>query len=450
MLSLVVPATIPDAAVSLADIATMAGGGAQALDAAATPTFAGLTVGTTTAIHAETAAVGGEIVLAEATANGVQTVTIEAPAALTGNRTITLPDADVALADIATMAGAGAQALDAAATPTFDGVTFGVTSKVAAETAGAGALLWLAEATANGVNKVILASPAALGGDRTITVPDADVTLADIATMAGAGAQALDAAATPTFDGLTFGATSQLVAEVAGTGAQLVLAEPTAGGVNTVTMEAPALAASRTITLPDADVDLTDIGTQAAEIAALGAENTDGQMQIPILGGVGDAGTWTAAVSSGGLVTVTRTADAGAGSYWLEIPAPNRSTASKGIKPTGLSVNYSVNTALLDDVRFELWKVTQGADGSARTAAEIVGADNADYDAAHNTAIERGDNFGAPELHLAVVTDAAPAYLGTGESLLLRVYVDGDAGAAGVFVLTSAILLYSETLVDLA
>lgn len=53
------------------------------------------------------------------------------------------------------------------------------------------------------------------------------------------------------------------VAATAGAGAKLVLAEPTGGGASTVTMQAPALAASRTITVPDADVALADIATNS-------------------------------------------------------------------------------------------------------------------------------------------------------------------------------------------
>lgn len=235
-------------------------------------------------------------------------------------------------------------------------------------------------------------------------------------------------------------------------GAKVVLPEGTNNGVHTLTLQGPAsLAASRTVTFPDTDVDLTTIATHTGQIAALGAENTDGQLRIPLLAGQADGGTWTKAVTSGGLVSVARTAADAPDSFWVEVPVPSRTTASKGIKPTGLRVNYSVATADVSDVRFELWKVTQGADNAARTAAVLFGDDNADYDAAHDTAAERGDDTAAPELHLAIVSDAGtPAYLAAGETLLLRCYVDGDAGAAGVVTVTDAVLLFSETLVDLA
>lgn len=62
------------------------------------------------------------------------------------------------------------------------------------ETAGAGGKLELLEATANGTSKVTLQAPAALGANRTITVPDADVDLADAAQgVADAAAAQADA-----------------------------------------------------------------------------------------------------------------------------------------------------------------------------------------------------------------------------------------------------------------
>lgn len=204
---------------------------------------------------------------------------------------------------------------------------------------------------------------------------------------------------------------------------------------------------ARVLTIADANVDMADIATNTTAVAAIRAENTDLQVQIPILAGTGDAGTWTAAVTSGGLETVTRTAAAATESFWVPIPLPARTTASKGIKPTGLLVNYSVDTADATDLTCELWKVTQGADGASPTAAVVFGDANGDYDAAHDTAAERGDDTANPELHLATVTDAGtPAYVGTGEALLFRFKVV-DPGTSDV-VLKSAILTYSETMND--
>ena len=49
----------------------------------------------------------------------------------------------------------------------------------------------------------------------------------------------------------------------------------------------------------------------------------------------------------------------------------------------------------------------------------------------------------------SVIVQTEPQWI-PGESLALRFYVDGDAGGAGTVALTSAVLLYSETTVDLA
>ena len=50
------------------------------------------------------------------------------------------------------------------------------------ETTVAGAILELFEGTDNGVNKIIIQAPAAITSNRTITIPDANVNLGDIAT----------------------------------------------------------------------------------------------------------------------------------------------------------------------------------------------------------------------------------------------------------------------------
>lgn len=407
----------------------------------------------------ETTTVGAKVVLPEGTNNGVHTLTLQGPASLAASRTITFPDTDVSLGDIA------ANTLK--------------TAMLTRETTVAGGKIVLAEGTDNGVNTLTLAAPAVLGGNRTITPPDADVALANVmGTIADPG------------NGLAIPVTISGVCNLTtgGGGETRTLAIPTAigqriglhlnvdGGGDCVVTVASAFNqdGDTVITLNDAgdyvelvgvhiagalrwreasDVERVDaaLGVLDGQVAALGAENADGQIHIPLLAGLADGGTWAKAVTSGGLVSVARTAADAPDSYWVEIPAPSRTTASRGIKPTGLRVNYSVATADVADVRFELWKVTQGADNAARTAAVLFGEDNADYDADHNTAAERSDDTAAPELHLAIVTDAGtPAYVAAGETLMLRCYVDGDAGAAGVVTVTSAVLLVAETLVDLS
>ena len=142
----------------------------QSVVSGATPIFGDTTFGVSSKFRAETAGVSGAVVLAELTGAGTHTVTVQAPAALSADRTVTLSDANVDLSWLD-------QDVSIAASPTFGTTTFGVTSQIRAETVGVGAGLILAESTAGGVNTVTMASPNTLGGDRTITVPDADVNL---------------------------------------------------------------------------------------------------------------------------------------------------------------------------------------------------------------------------------------------------------------------------------
>jgi len=147
-----------------------------------------------------------------------------------------------------------------------------------------------------------------------------------------------------------------LASTALGKGAALIGIHDVGGIITATTVEA-ALQENRTA------IDALEVQT-----AAIGAEDTDGQLQIPINAGTAAAGTYTPGVGTGtGEEAVVRTAAAGADDYWIPVPIPARSAALKGIKPTGLLVNYEVDTAAPDDVRFELWKVTQGADGAART-----------------------------------------------------------------------------------
>lgn len=201
----------------------------------------------------------------------------------------------------------------------------------------------------------------------------------------------------------------------------------------------------------DAGTTGFDVGepARAIERAALGAENTDGEIDIPLGRGLPDgAGVWTP-TAVGGIFSQARAAGAATESLWIDVPIPNRTPADKGIKPTGLTVNYSVGTADATDVTCELWKVTQGADGAAPTAVCLFGDVDGDYDAAHDSQAKRGDDTAAPELHKATVVDAGtPAYVGVGETLLFRFRVV-DPGTS-VVTLTSAVMQYSATLVDLA
>lgn len=78
-----------------------------------------------------------------------------------------------------------------------------------------GAKLALLEGTNNGTSKVIFAAPNALGADRTITIPDANVDLGAIATALANAATAQSTANT----GVTNAATAQTTANTAVTNA---------------------------------------------------------------------------------------------------------------------------------------------------------------------------------------------------------------------------------------
>jgi len=105
------------------------------------------------------AGTGAILTLAEPTGGGTSAVTMTAPA-LAGARVITVPDADVTLANIA------ANSLKTAL----------ITNAVA----GTGAIITLLEPTGGGTDAVTIECPA-LGAARVITIPDANVTLANIA-----------------------------------------------------------------------------------------------------------------------------------------------------------------------------------------------------------------------------------------------------------------------------
>lgn len=188
----------------------------------------------------------------------------------------------------------------------------------------------------------------------------------------------------------------------------------------------------------------------ATKIAAIAAENTDGLLSLPLLSGTKDGGAWAVAITSGGLASVTRTAADAPDSWWVDVPLEGRTTALKGKKATIIKGNYTVATADVSDVRFELWKITQGSPGNLRTAAVLGGQTDGHYDPLHNTSSKRGDDTGAPEKHYFEVTIPTPAYLAAGESLKVRCFVDGDAGAAGIVAIHDLNLVFSETPNDIA
>lgn len=190
------------------------------------------------------------------------------------------------------------------------------------------------------------------------------------------------------------------------------------------------------------------VGFQS-DVTEILAENTDGSLFIPASDFVGISGTWTPGIGANG-PTLVRTAGTGTEKAVASIPLPQRTSASRGRKPTAFRLVYSVDTADLDDVTLDVYSLTDGGDGLLPTRAAFGGltGNDTDADEDHDTAAERGDDTGAPENHTMTVTPPAPAYPSAAEGLYAEVTVDGDAGGAGEFTLRGLWIDYDETLVD--
>lgn len=310
----------------------------QAQVAANTSAISALGGGGNTGFDAETAGAGGKMELYEATANGTNKVTMASPASLAADRTITVPDADVTLADIATNTAAiaaattdtGAGAGNAGKLVELDGdgkldgrdvgtdgakldgiealadvtdlanvtTALGSTAAAAVNTsAGAGDAGKLAKLDASGKwdsTMIPAAAPAAHAASHTDGSDDIqDATNAQKGLATAAQITTLEAADSKV--GL-------LERETGAVGALIQLFEATGNGTNKVTMQAPAaLAADRTITVPDADVnlgDLTALGAAAATTmgiprhikVALASGEQD--VDLSLANGKLTAGTW--------------------------------------------------------------------------------------------------------------------------------------------------------------
>ena len=162
--------------------------------------------------------------------------------------------------------------------------------------------------------------------------------------------------------------------------------------------------------------------------------------------GLAISGTWTPGVDAVGVPQLARAAAAADEVAVIPVEAPSPfhyqgggesgKVSAIGLKPMSLVVQYEVDTADADDVKFLLQKKSLGANGAAATLATLAGDVDADYDAAHNTAAERGLDTAAPELHTAEITipTTEQALLLEGEQLQVR--VEADAAGAGTSVIT--------------
>jgi len=171
------------------------------------------------------------------------------------------------------------------------------------------------------------------------------------------------------------------------------------------------------------------------------AELTDGEIAIPLDGGIKDGTPAFTYTMAAGVPLLVRTAGAGPDSWWKQVPTPNRSSTSRGVKATSLVVTYEVETEAADDVQFELGKATLVANGDSTYTKIAGGSTDADYDEDNNTAAERG----AIGTRTATITVGTPAYLAANESYVFRFYTDDTTGNNAVTKVHNAKIAYSET-----
>ena len=175
----------------------------------------------------------------------------------------------------------------------------------------------------------------------------------------------------------------------------------------------------------------------ANEIAG---ERTDGQLMIPMSPVAVSGGTYTATVNTAqGIVSLARTASPTDDEVWFDVPVPNRTKSGRGIAPTGIRANIGVATSTLDELRVELWKITLGANGVTPTGAVLIGGVNGHYEAAYDTAGERGAVG-----EKLITTSSAGTYIASNEILRARVYTESSI-ATSALVVREMVLLYNHT-----
>mgnify|MGYP001574151126 CR=1 FL=1 len=163
-------------------------------------------------------------------------------------------------------------------------------------------------------------------------------------------------------------------------------------------------------------------------------------VEVPVLliGGRADAGTWTPGINATGIRQVVRTAAATAVSYWIDVPTEhtNGSGTPFAFQPTGLRLLYTIGAAAANDVRVELWRRSRAA--GAVTTGVLGGNNNAEYDAAHDTAAERGAIAANTEATVGLPA-ANQLWLDTDQNLTIRVFI--DAALTTTFSVLDCVLL---------
>jgi len=266
----------------------------------------------------------------------------------------------------------------------------------------------VAEPTGGGTSKVSLVGPA-LAADATVTLPNATVNLQT-----------------------TVDAAALITPASASAAASLALAEDTDNGSNTVTIIAPAsVASNKTLTLADTSIDM----------AAMIAENTDGQLFIPASEMVAVSGSWTLSEASD-VAIQTRTAAAASHKVIFPVDLRGRTTASRGAKITGFELVYAITVEIADDVAPALIVTTLGGDTVAPTAAAAA----ITFATASDSAVKRG----TVAEHTAVATVDTPAYIADNKGYHVSVTVDDTTGGNAVVAIKGLLVNFSESLVDIA
>lgn len=185
-----------------------------------------------------------------------------------------------------------------------------------------------------------------------------------------------------------------VVAATAGDGAKVVLAEPTGGGTSAVTMQAPALSAARTITIPDANVDLGAVAVNSAYVAAVLDQLVIATIAVEdVSGGGTDAAlTLTLTQADGTALQSARQVMINAGSEQYNHFAALSSTVTFGTATTGSIVASGNGWALVqtsaagafactasnsadETVYFSVDKASAGVSDIA-TACDVLGSNS--------------------------------------------------------------------------
>ena len=185
-------------------------------------------------------------------------------------------------------------------------------------------------------------------------------------------------------------------------------------------------------------VDGRDVSTDGTALDVLSALSLSANrlvdFPVSITAPVLEAGLWTTSVASSKL-NLNRTAGVGeADAAWLEFSSVYRTGASDGVNFTGAVVHYFVSTAAADDIRFEFYINTFGADNSGGTSTIVAGQTDGHYDAAHDTGAERGDwPGGGPHFHTSTITFPSALNVLANEFVTVRVFFNADVAGLSVF-----------------